>query len=215
MKNKIAAIGLLTVVVVALSILILQSTVSNIRYEAFILNSKIASTKIASDQITEGVLALPVYQKRSTSTYRNTSEYPTESSAYSVLPSHRSNDPGIAVTHSQPSSRAAANTRGSQRVSDGDYQVNYRPMAALPAWREKPSGAISSMTSGENTKNEQAVSKVNTPFSGGGISGPMRMDGDDENPPPEGMPVGNGLWFMILLAGAYVFVKNKKATLQH
>ena len=69
---------------------------------------------------------------------------------------------------------------------------------------------MSIASAGADTKTEQTVSAQPAPFSGGGLSGPMRMEGEGDNPPPEGMPVGNGLWFMLLLAGIYALYNNLK-----
>lgn len=214
MKSKIASIGLLTIAVLVLSILVLDTSIGNMKEEALLLNSTYTGSSVSSDEITEGVLELPVYQKRSISATRSAPEFSSESSVYPVLPSGRRAEASIASTQSQPFSGTKFYARGSQRASDGDNQVNYRPMAVIPAWREKPSATISTMASGQNTKSEEVVSKVSAPFSGGGISGPMKMEGDGENPPPEGVGVGNGLWFMLLLAGIYIFIKSRKMTVQ-
>ena len=55
MKTKIAAISLLTVVVLVLSILILQTTVSNIKEEALLLTVSEGGQRIIPDQITQEV----------------------------------------------------------------------------------------------------------------------------------------------------------------
>ena len=71
------------------------------------------------------------------------------------------------------------------------------------------SGGFSSGTVAD--RRETAVAQVKEPFSASNsmIPGPMRMDGVDENPPPEGMPVGEGIWILLILAGAYIFYRKK------
>ncbi len=208
MKTKIAAISLLTVAILVLSILILQTTVSNIKDEALILTTTSGDTRIAQDEITEGVLELPVYKKRSISATRHSQAYTGQNSSRSILPSKISEE-GIASTNPHSYTGSATSVKGSQKSSDEGGSVNYRPLASLPSWRAKPSGAMSA-SPGAGTDAAQKVSNVSAPFSGGGLSGPMRMDGDDENPPPEGMPVGNGLWLMIAFAGIYILIKRIK-----
>ena len=208
MKNKIAAIGLLTIAVLILSILVLNTTIGNIKEEALLYNSGISGSQVRADEITEDVLELPVYRKRNIAAARH-QEYTGGSSSYSILPSTRK-EPGIASSNSQPFSGSATVGSVSRRSSGGDNPVNYRPLAVVPAWREKPSAAMSIASAGADTKTEQTVSAQPAPFSGGGLSGPMRMEGEGDNPPPEGMPVGNGLWFMLLLAGIYALYNNLK-----
>lgn len=209
MKTKIAAISLLTVVILVLSILILQTTVSNIKQEALLLTVSEGGERIKPDQITQEVKDLPVYKKRSTSTRSYSPANPDRSSSYSAYPS-KSTEYGIATTGSQSYSGAASHARGSQKASNGDNSVNYRPLTAAPSWRERPSGTMSMASSGGGSDAAQSVSSSSAPFSGGGPSGPMRMDGDDDNPPPEGMPVGNGFWLMMFFAGIYILIKRLK-----
>ena len=210
MKTKIAAISLLTVVVLVLSILILQTTVSNIKQEALLLTVSEGGQRIKPDQITQEMKDLPVYKKRSTSTRSYSPANPDRSSSYSVSHS-KSAEYGITTSGSPTSfSGTESHVRGSQKASDAESSVNYRPLAAAPSWRQRPSGAMSVTSSGVASDGEQTVSNSYAPFSGGGPSGPMRMDGDDDNPPPEGMPVGNGLWLMMFFAGIYILIKRLK-----
>ena len=210
MKTKIAAISLLTVVILVLSILILQTTVSNIKQEALLLTVSEGGQRIKPDQITQEMKDLPVYKKRSTSTRSYSPANPDRSSSYSAYPS-KSTEYGIATTGSPTSfSDTESHVRGSQKASNGDNSVNYRPLTAAPSWRERPSGTMSMASSGGGSDAAQSVSSSSAPFSGGGPSGPMRMDGYDDNPPPEGMPVGNGFWLMMFFAGIYILIKRLK-----
>lgn len=49
---------------------------------------------------------------------------------------------------------------------------------------------------------------LTTPMFANGLDG-NPDDPSDEYPPPVGTPVGNGLWFMLALAGAYALMRRK------
>ena len=71
------------------------------------------------------------------------------------------------------------------------------------------SGGFSSGTVAD--RRETSVAQVKEPFSASNsmIPGPMKMEGEGDNPPPEGMPVGEGFWILLILAGAYIFYRKK------
>ena len=91
--------------------------------------------------------------------------------------------------------------------------MSFGTMAAIPSWSAKPTGTMNLVTSGKDVQSDLVASNLSAPFSDGNTSGPMRMYDHDDNPPPEGMPVGNGLWVMLLLAAGYMIYRRKFAAL--
>lgn len=72
--------------------------------------------------------------------------------------------------------------------------------------------SFSSGTIAERWERENTRTQLNRPFSEKtGIPGPMRLEGDDELPPPEGAPVGEGLTILALLGGVYMYLRRKMA----
>ena len=67
------------------------------------------------------------------------------------------------------------------------------------------------VTTGKDVESDLIASNMSAPFSEGNTSGPMRMDGVDENPPPEGVPVGNGVWAMLFLVVGYTLYRRNIA----
>ena len=212
MKTKIIAVGLLTFLLLSLSIKLFELSDLNYSIKGFILNYSDGGTQINSGEIREEETPeFPVFQRRNTNSYRNTLDLPKVSSYIELLSSSNENQ-----SYSQPFSGSSTYTQQSRTSTNSNNQANnYRPIASLSTLRKKTTGEINSFSSEEAIKIENDDSKLNAPFSGGGIHGPMRMDGDDENPPPEGVPVGNGLWIMIAMTGVYVFIKHKKTSIQH
>ena len=144
--------------------------------------------------------------------HRPISRQVSRQSAGSVYVPIKSVDKAISSGFSMPGSDNGIYSRRSKKSVD-ENSMNYRPMAVIPSWSAKPSGTMNLVTSGKDVQSELVASNMSAPFSDGNNSGPMRMDGDDENPPPEGVPVGNGVWVMLLLAAGYMIYRRKFAAL--
>ena len=173
-----------------------------------------------------------VYQGTATPTY-NTNAYVMK------VPAHKSG--GIAVNHHRQSGRSVARQSTpnvyvplksvEQRISSGfslpatnnaiysrrskkstdDNSMNNQTLTVMPVRITKPSGTMNLVTTGKDVESDLIASNMSAPFSEGNTSGPMRMDGVDENPPPEGVPVGNGVWVMLFLVVGYTLYRRKIA----
>ena len=120
----------------------------------------------------------------------------------------KSVEQGISSGFSLPATNNAIYSRRSKKSAD-DNSMNNQTLAVMPVRITKPSGTMNLVTTGKDVQSDLVASNMSAPFSDGNISGPMRMDGNDENPPPEGMPVGNGVWLMLFLAAAYTLYQKK------
>jgi len=144
--------------------------------------------------------------------YRTVGRQVNRESAGSVYVPIKSMDKGLYTSGSMPGSDQNIYSRRSKKSSD-DNSMSFGTMAAIPSWSAKPSGTMNLVTSGKDVQSDLVASNLSAPFSDGNTSGPMRMDDHDDNPPPEGMPVGNGLWVMLLLAAGYMIYRRKFAAL--
>ena len=101
-------------------------------------------------------------------------------------------------------------SRRSKKSAD-DNPMNNQTLAVMPVRITKPSGTMNLVTTGKDVESDLIASNMSAPFSEGNTSGPMRMDGVDENPPPEGVPVGNGVWAMFFLVVGYTLYRRNIA----
>ena len=120
----------------------------------------------------------------------------------------KSVEQGISSGFSLPATNNAIYSRRSKKSAD-DNPMNNQTLAVMPVRITKPSGTMNLVTTGKDVESDLIASNMSAPFSEGNTSGPMRMDKDDENPPPEGVPVGNGVWAMFFLAAAYTLYRKK------
>ena len=120
----------------------------------------------------------------------------------------KSVEQGISSGFSLPATNNAIYSRRSKKSTD-DNSMNNQTLAVMPVRITKPSGTMNLVTTGKDVESDLIASNMSVPFSEGNTSGPMRMDKDDENPPPEGVPVGNGVWAMFFLAAAYTLYRKK------
>ena len=120
----------------------------------------------------------------------------------------KSVEQGISSGFSLPATNNAIYSRRSKKSTD-DNSMNNQTLAVMPVRITKPSGTMNLVTTGKDVESDLIASNMSAPFSEGTTSGPMRMDGVDENPPPEGVPVGNGVWAMFFLAAAYTLYRKK------
>ena len=159
------------------------------------------------------VMKVPAHKARTTTAapHRPANRSVNRQSAGSVYVPIKSVDKALSSGFSMPGSDNSIHSRRSKKSVD-ENSMNYRPMAVMPSWSAKPSGTMNLVTSGKDVQSELVASNMSAPFSDGNNSGPMRMDGDNENPPPEGVPVGNGAWAMLLLAVAYTLYRRKIST---
>ena len=122
----------------------------------------------------------------------------------------KSVEQGISSGFSLPATNNAIYSRRSKKSAD-DNSMNNQTLTVMPVRITKPSGTMNLVTTGKDVQGDLVASNMSAPFSDGNISGPMRMDGDDENPPPEGVPVGNGVWVMLFLVVGYTLYRRKIA----
>ena len=120
----------------------------------------------------------------------------------------KSVEQGISSGFSLPATNNAIYSRRSKKSAD-DNPMNNQTLTVMPVRITKPSGTMNLVTTGKDVESDLIASNMSAPFSEGNTSGPMRMDKDDENPPPEGVPVGNGVWAMFFLAAAYTLYRKK------
>ena len=122
----------------------------------------------------------------------------------------KSVEQGISSGFSLPATNNAIYSRRSKKSTD-DNSMNNQTLAVMPVQITKPSGTMNLVTSGKDVQSELVASNMSAPFSDGNNSGPMRMEGEGDNPPPEGMPVGNGVWAMFFLVVGYTLYRRKIA----
>ena len=120
----------------------------------------------------------------------------------------KSVEQGISSGFSLPATNNAIYSRRSKKSAD-DNSMNNQTLTVMPVRITKPSGTMNLVTTGKDVQGDLVASNMSAPFSDGNISGPMRMEGEGDNPPPEGMPVGNGVWVMLFLAVAYTLYRKK------
>ena len=120
----------------------------------------------------------------------------------------KSVEQGISSGFSLPATNNAINSRRSKKTAD-DNSMNNQTLTVMPVRITKPSGTMNLVTTGKDVQGDFVATNMSTPFSDGNNSGPMRMEGEGDNPPPEGMPVGNGVWVMLFLAVAYTLYRKK------
>ena len=214
MKTKIRTISLMTLGVFILSFLVIR-TVFNVMTEETKNPYKVYQGAAAPSYNSNAfVMKVPAHKTRSTTAtrHRPANRSVNRQSAGSVYVPIKSVDKALSSGLSMPGSDNSIYSRRSKKSVD-ENSMNYRPMAVIPSWSAKPSGTMNLVTSGKDVQSELVASNMSAPFSDGNNSGPMRMDGDDENPPPEGVPVGNGVWVMLLLAAGYMIYRRKFAAL--
>ena len=156
------------------------------------------------------VMKVPAHKSGSIAVnhHRQSGRSVARQSAPNVYVPLKSVEQGISSGFSLPATNNAIYSRRSKKSAD-DNPMNNQTLAVMPVRITKPSGTMNLVTTGKDVQSDLVASNMSAPFSDGNISGPMRMDGNDENPPPEGMPVGNGVWLMLFLAAAYTLYQKK------
>ena len=122
----------------------------------------------------------------------------------------KSVEQGISSGFSLPATNNAIYSRRSKKSTD-DNSMNNQTLAVMPVQITKPSGTMNLVTTGKDVQGDFVATNMSTPFSDGNNSGPMRMEGEGDNPPPEGVPVGNGVWAMLFLSAGYILYRRKFA----
>ncbi|HNX89439.1 MAG TPA: hypothetical protein PKH58_10165 [Paludibacteraceae bacterium] len=158
----------------------------------------------------EFMMKIPAYKEGSTTAtrHRPANISVNRQSAGNVYVPIKSVDKAISSGFSMPGTDKSIYSLKSKKSSD-ENSLNFRPMALMLSLSVKPTGTMNLVTSGKNVESELLASNLSAPFSESNISGPMRMDGDGENPPPEGTPIGNGIWVMLLLVVGYALYRKK------
>ena len=142
--------------------------------------------------------------------HRPISRQVSRQSAGSVYVPMKSIDNGLYTSGSMLGSDKSIYSRRSKKSAD-DNSMNNQTLTVMPVRITKPSGTMNLVTTGKDVESDLIASNMSAPFSEGNTSGPMRMDGVDENPPPEGVPVGNGVWAMLFLVVGYTLYRRKFA----
>ena len=94
------------------------------------------------------------------------------------------------------SSSVARSSRGSA--------ANAQPVGMVSFNQTKSSNRERLFASNRISVPQETRLALSQPFSGMGMSGPMRIEGGDEvNPPAEGVPVGEGVFILLILSIAY------------
>ena len=122
----------------------------------------------------------------------------------------KSVEQGISSGFSLPATNNAIYSRRSKKSAD-DNSMNNQTLTVMPVRITKPSGTMNLVTTGKDVQGDFVATNMSTPFSDGNNSGPMRMEGEGDNPPPEGVPVGNGVWAMLFLSAGYILYRRKFA----
>ena len=142
--------------------------------------------------------------------HRPISRQVSRQSAGSVYVPMKSIDNGLYTSGSMLGSDKSIYSRRSKKSAD-DNSMNNQTLTVMPVRITKPSGTMNLVTTGKDVQGDFVATNMSTPFSDGNNSGPMRMEGEGDNPPPEGVPVGNGVWAMLFLAAGYILYRRKFA----
>lgn len=206
MKTKIIAISLMTVSVIGLSFLLIQNIFQSI-------DEVEEAQGLISDRPTEfveEVTKLPEFSKGSgNNNYRAYNADQKESPGF-VLPfNSTSADMGYFSTSALPS----ASSNGYNRSSNQNNTQNYHPVAMIPVLNQGKVRSDKFLALGRGVNREGFAAKLNEPFSGSAMNmtGPMRMEGNGDSPPGEGVPIGEGMALLMCLALFYGLyqMKNK------
>ena len=208
MKSKIIAISLLTLILVSLSALILQKSIRSIIVTENVLPSFGKSTDLTEYESFDKMIEVPAFKGR-TGAPKSYGAGSSENQSNYNFPQIKSGETMFSTTNSvgmeNNNYRGAGKRNHNSPVNNSAIAMN-NSVIGTPIDR---SGGFSSGTVAD--RRETAVAQVKEPFSASNsmIPGPMRMEDVDENPPPEGMPVGEGIWILLILAGAYIFYRKK------
>ena len=202
MKTNIGAIALLTFTVLSLSFLLLRSTIHSIKEEALI--ESYYGIRPEAHKIMAGTIEVPVYKPRNSSSKsvysRNTEEFSSSSVAESFSVGEGKEQEIFSTTMAMSS----GSSKSSISHRTGKNAENSQPSAMVAMKPSRSSGNDRLYTSNRISMRSEAASGLSKPFSGGGVSGPvMRMEGDNNNPPAEGVPVGEGVVILLVLSVAY------------
>ena len=203
MKEKIPAIALITIAVIAISVLTLQMTIKNISEDSLIWVTDVKNGY-------EGYgdpLEVPEFKERAHTSIRQVPVYSgeVEISPYSAsnsLPDNPNFDAGFfSNSVTSVADVVSPQRRSSYRENSEQHSLSIMPV--LP----KKSSMDGLIASNRLTQAETVTAELAAPFSNSsaGMGGPQRMFGDNDNPPAEGAPVGEGTAFLLLLVAAYAF----------
>ena len=201
MKTKIASIALLTFAVLSLSFMVLKSTINSIKEEAMIENFN--GSSLNTPEIVGSTIDVPVFQKRKinvgSSIPSGSEDFSTSSFSESYSGNTRNeieifSTSGVMQSNSSSSS-VARSSRGSA--------ANAQPVGMVSFNQTKSSNRERLFASNRISVPQETRLALSQPFSGMGMSGPMRIEGDGANPPAEGVPVGEGVFILLILSIAY------------
>ena len=212
MKTKIRTISLMTLGVFILSFFVINTIIKEMTEEAKNPYKVYQGSVAPSYNSNAFVMKVSAHKTRSATAtrHRSANRSVNRQNAESVYVPIKSVDKALSSGFSTPGSDNSIYSRRSKKSVD-ENSMNYRPMAVIPSWSAKPSGTMNLVTSGKDVQSELVASNMSAPFSDGNNSGPMRMEGEGDNPPPEGMPVGNGVWAMLFLSAGYILYRRKFA----
>jgi hypothetical protein len=210
MKTKIRAISLMTLGVLILSFFVIRTVLQVMTEDAKNPYKVYQGTATPTYNTNAYVMKMPAHKSGSIAVnhHRQSGRSVARQSTPNVYVPLKSVEQGISSGFSLPATNNAIYSRRSKKSAD-DNSMNNQTLTVMPVRITKPSGTMNLVTTGKDVESDLIASNMSAPFSEGNTSGPMRMDKDDENPPPEGVPVGNGVWAMFFLAAAYTLYRKK------
>jgi len=212
MKTKIRAISLMTLGVLILSFFVIRAVLQVMTEEAKNPYKVYQGTATPTYNTNAYVMKVPAHKSGGIAVnhHRQSGRSVARQSTPNVYVPLKSVEQGISSGFSLPATNNAIYSRRSKKSTD-DNSMNNQTLAVMPVQITKPSGTMNLVTTGKDVQGDLVASNMSAPFSDGNISGPMRMEGEGDNPPPEGMPVGNGVWVMLFLSAGYILYRRKFA----
>lgn len=211
MKTKIIMISILTIAIVGMSIIVLNDLVNKINDEANIVYTGQYIDNTLLDDNSKTWIDVPVHKKRSSgnrTATRSRGSIDLSGNSMTSQSELTSFNSGLVEFSSEltKNKQAYAISRGVQQARFERQDVNYRPIAATSINKSYQGSFQTSLPDGElQALSNSNFSKNSQPFENSGMKPRMRMEGDGENPPGEGAPVGEGLFILFALAGIYLF----------
>ncbi len=202
MKKKIGAVAFLTITVFGLSFLLLAGAIRSFTDEAVIQNYN--GNVFDNHHVTGSSIELPVYKPRKNISASYARENFREYSAFSVSETFSDRESyekeAFLTSEAMLSDRVNSVSYSKQGRNSNENSLS----AGIPVLKKiRSPGSEKLYTSNRISDREVTRLVLSQPFSGAGLHGPMRMDGDNSNPPAEGVPAGEGVAILMLLSVAY------------
>ena len=212
MKTKIRTISLMTLGVFILSFFVISTVLKVMTEEAKNPYKVYQGTATPTYNTNAYVMKVSAHKSGGIAVnhHRQSGRSVARQSTPNVYVPLKSVEQGISSGFSLPATNNAIYSRRSKKSAD-DNSMNNQTLTVMPVRITKPSGTMNLVTTGKDVQGDLVASNMSAPFSDGNNSGPMRMEGEGDNPPPEGVPVGNGVWAMLFLSAGYILYRRKFA----